>query len=66
MHLRHPAHAQTLRHGIRSHDWRQRAGLQMVETAWQQLSGQITQLSSARQELTRVTAVGRQAHHHRA
>ncbi len=31
--------------------WRQRAGLQMVETAWQQLSGQITQLSSARQEL---------------
>jgi DNA sulfur modification protein DndD len=32
-------------------DWRQRAGLQMVETAWQQLSGQITQLSSARQEL---------------
>jgi DNA sulfur modification protein DndD len=32
-------------------DWRQRAGLQMVETAWQQLSGQVTQLSSARQEL---------------
>jgi DNA sulfur modification protein DndD len=32
-------------------DWRQRAGLQMVETAWQQLSGQITQLSGARQEL---------------
>ena len=32
-------------------EWRQRAGLQMVETAWQQLSGQITQLSSARQEL---------------
>jgi DNA sulfur modification protein DndD len=31
--------------------WRQRAGLQMVETAWQQLSGQITQLSGARQEL---------------
>lgn len=32
-------------------EWRQKAGLQMVETAWQQLSGQITQLSSARQEL---------------
>jgi DNA sulfur modification protein DndD len=32
-------------------EWRQRAGLQMVETAWQQLTGQITQLSSARQEL---------------
>jgi DNA sulfur modification protein DndD len=32
-------------------EWRQRAGLQMVETAWQQLSGQITQLASARQEL---------------
>jgi DNA sulfur modification protein DndD len=32
-------------------EWRQRAGLQMVETAWQQLSGQITQLSGARQEL---------------
>jgi DNA sulfur modification protein DndD len=32
-------------------DWRQRAGLQMVETAWQQLSGQVTQLSGARQEL---------------
>lgn len=32
-------------------EWRQRAGLQMVETAWQQLSGQISQLASARQEL---------------
>lgn len=32
-------------------DWRQRAGLQAVETAWQQLSGQITPLSGARQEL---------------
>ncbi|HUY47115.1 MAG TPA: AAA family ATPase [Streptosporangiaceae bacterium] len=32
-------------------DWRQRSVLQMVETVWQQLSGQITQLSSARQEL---------------
>jgi DNA sulfur modification protein DndD len=32
-------------------EWRQRAGLQMVETAWQQLSGQISQLSGARREL---------------
>lgn len=32
-------------------DWRQRAGLQAVETAWQQLSGQITPLSGARLEL---------------
>jgi len=31
--------------------WRQRAGLQNVETAWQQLSGQITQLTGARKEL---------------
>jgi DNA sulfur modification protein DndD len=31
--------------------WRQRAGLQAVETAWQQLSGQIAPLSSARDEL---------------
>ncbi|AXI78534.1 AAA family ATPase [Peterkaempfera bronchialis] len=32
-------------------DWRQRAGLQAVETAWQQLSGQIAPLSSARDDL---------------
>lgn len=32
-------------------EWRQRAGLQAVETAWQQLSGQITPLSGARLEL---------------
>ncbi|MFJ9775574.1 AAA family ATPase [Kitasatospora sp. NPDC101157] len=32
-------------------DWRQRAGLQAVETAWQQLSGQIAPLSSARADL---------------
>ncbi|MGW4049167.1 hypothetical protein [Streptomyces sp. NPDC004721] len=32
-------------------DWRQRAGLQAVETAWQQLSGQISPLSSKRAEL---------------
>lgn len=32
-------------------DWRQRAGLQAVETAWQQLSGQIVQLSAARADL---------------
>lgn len=32
-------------------DWRQRAGLQAVETAWQQLSGQIAPLSGARDEL---------------
>lgn len=32
-------------------DWRQRAGLQAVETAWQQLSGQIPPLSAARDEL---------------
>jgi DNA sulfur modification protein DndD len=32
-------------------DWRQRAGLQAVETAWQQLSGQIAPLSGARLEL---------------
>lgn len=32
-------------------DWRQRAGLQAVETAWQQLSGQIAPLSAARDEL---------------
>ena len=31
--------------------WRQRAGLQMVESAWQQLNGQVTQLAGARQEL---------------
>jgi DNA sulfur modification protein DndD len=31
--------------------WRQHAGLQAVETAWQQLSGQITPLSGARLEL---------------
>ncbi|MFD5857595.1 AAA family ATPase [Streptomyces chartreusis] len=32
-------------------EWRQRAGLQAVETAWQQLSGQIGPLSSKRAEL---------------
>jgi DNA sulfur modification protein DndD len=32
-------------------DWRQRAGLKNVESAWQQLSGQITQLTGARREL---------------
>lgn len=32
-------------------DWRQRAGLEAVETAWQQLSGQIAPLSAARDEL---------------
>ncbi|MFK0198972.1 AAA family ATPase [Streptomyces lavendulae] len=31
--------------------WRERAGLQAVETAWQQLSGQIAPLSSARTEM---------------
>lgn len=32
-------------------EWRQRAGLQAVETAWQQLSGQIAPLGDARQTL---------------
>jgi len=32
-------------------EWRQRAGLQAVETAWQQLSGQIPPMSGARDEL---------------
>lgn len=32
-------------------DWRQRAALKDVESAWQQLSGQITQLTGARKEL---------------
>jgi DNA sulfur modification protein DndD len=32
-------------------DWRQRAALKDVESAWQQLSGQVTQLTSARKEL---------------
>nr|WP_238426838.1 AAA family ATPase [Streptomyces adustus] len=32
-------------------EWRQRAGLQAVETVWQQLSGQIAPLSSKRAEL---------------
>ena len=32
-------------------DWRQRAGLQAVETAWQQLSGQLAPLSGARDQL---------------
>jgi DNA sulfur modification protein DndD len=31
-------------------DWRQRAGLQAVETAWQQLSGQIAPIAGARLE----------------
>jgi DNA sulfur modification protein DndD len=37
--------------------WRQRAGLQAVETAWQQLSGQITPLDAAREELRRSLAL---------
>lgn len=32
-------------------DWRQRAGLQAVETAWQQLSGQLLPLADARADL---------------
>ncbi|PBA28930.1 hypothetical protein CKJ65_25585 [Mycobacterium intracellulare] len=32
-------------------EWRQRAGLQAVETAWQQLSGQIAPLGDARQTI---------------
>lgn len=32
-------------------EWRQRAGLQAVETAWQQLSGQIAPLADARDSL---------------
>jgi DNA sulfur modification protein DndD len=32
-------------------EWRQRAGLQAVETAWQRLSGQLAPLSGARSEL---------------
>lgn len=32
-------------------EWRQRAGLQAVETAWQQLSGQIAPLTDARSSL---------------
>lgn len=32
-------------------DWRQRAGLQAVETAWQQVSGQLAPLGGARVEL---------------
>lgn len=32
-------------------EWRQRAGLKDVESAWQQLSGQVTQLTGARKEL---------------
>jgi hypothetical protein len=41
---------------------RQRAGLQMVETAWQQLGGQITQLSGARQELHDALQAAVEAH----
>lgn len=37
-------------------DWRQRAGLQAVETAWQKLSGQIAPLSAARDELRELLA----------
>jgi DNA sulfur modification protein DndD len=42
-------------------DWRHRAGLKDVESAWQQLSGQITQLTGARKELrdTLQTSVNR-------
>lgn len=32
-------------------DWRQRAGLQAVETAWQKLSGQISPMSAGRTDL---------------
>jgi DNA sulfur modification protein DndD len=32
-------------------EWRQRAGLQAVETAWQQLRGQMTPISGARKDL---------------
>jgi DNA sulfur modification protein DndD len=32
-------------------EWRQRAGLQAVETAWQQLRGQMTPIAGARKEL---------------
>ncbi|MEQ6900782.1 AAA family ATPase [Nocardioides sp. YIM 152588] len=32
-------------------EWRQRAGLQAVETAWQRLSGQIAPIASARSDL---------------
>lgn len=32
-------------------EWRQKAGLQAVETAWQQLSGKIAELPSARDDL---------------
>lgn len=35
----------------RVRDWRQRAGLQAVETAWQQLSGQLPALSGGRLDL---------------
>lgn len=35
----------------RVREWRQRAGLQAVETAWQRLSGQIAPLTSARETL---------------
>lgn len=39
--------------GARRHvdDWRERAGLADVEASWQRLSGQVTQLRSARDEL---------------
>ena len=42
-------------------EWRQRAGLQAVETAWQQLSGQIAPLGDARDSLRDglATVVGR-------
>jgi DNA sulfur modification protein DndD len=40
-------HAETWEH---VKDWRQRAGLQAVETAWQQLSGQIAPIAGARLE----------------
>ncbi|SFP89553.1 DNA sulfur modification protein DndD [Geodermatophilus dictyosporus] len=37
------------RHAVQ--DWRQRAGLQAVETAWQRLHGQLDQLDKARDQL---------------
>lgn len=37
-------------------EWRQKAGLQAVETAWQQLSGQITPIAAARDDLRETLA----------
>ncbi|GGC53571.1 AAA family ATPase [Hoyosella rhizosphaerae] len=38
-------------HWNRVNDWRQRAGLQAVETVWQKLSGQIEPIAAARTDL---------------